>query len=392
MKKYTLFFSAVSFLLGGAFVYFLAHLQHGKDESKSHSVVLMDRNGLQIADRVQLNLDAGLQKIVESELDSAFVALHPKKIIAVLADPKTGEILAMANRPALEGSGPSTPQTDAISFCYGPGSTFKVLAYADFMMNGLGDDKSPIFCENGAFQVGGKTIKDLTPLGNQTPLQILAKSSNIGAAKMALKVGATKYCELIQNFGFGHQTGIDLEGESEGSVIPKEKVDDLTLARMAFGQAVSVTPIQILMAYGAIANGGTLFRPSMIQDQHGIKQNGIRIIPEAVAASLNQALKLAVTDKGTGPLAQIEGIQIAGKTGSSQAINPDGRYSETEYVTSFAGYFPADHPQVVAVVVVDGASVPTESNYGGLIAAPIFAEIAKKTAAYLHLKQPVSSL
>ena len=392
MKKYTLLFCAVAFLMGGAIVYFLGHLQHEKDEAKSPSVVLVDRNGLPIADRVQLNLDAGLQKIVEGELDKAFTRLHPKKIIAVLADPKTGEILAMANRPALAGAGPSTPQTDAVSFCYGPGSTFKVLAFADFMMDARGNDKSPIFCENGAFQVGGKTIKDYTPLGNQTPSEILSKSSNIGAAKMALKVGSAKYCKLMQNFGFGHQTGIDLEGESEGSVISKEKVDDLTLARMAFGQAVSVTPIQILMAYGAIANGGTLFRPSMIQDQHGIKQNGIRIIPEAVAASLNQALKLAVTDKGTGPLAQIEGIQIAGKTGSSQAINPDGRYSETEYVTSFAGYFPADHPQVVAVVVVDGASVPTESNYGGLIAAPIFAEIAKKTAAYLHLKQPVSSL
>jgi len=260
------------------------------------------------------------------------------------------------------------------------------------MMDARGNDKSPIFCENGAFQVGGKTIKDHTPLGNQTPSEILSKSSNIGAAKMALNVGAAKYCELIQNFGFGHQTGIDLEGESEGSVIPKEKADDLTLARMAFGQAVTVTPIQILMAYGTIANGGTLFRPSMIQDQHGIKQNGVRIIPESVAASLNQALKLAVTDKGTGPLAQVEGLQIAGKTGTSQAINPDGRYSETEFVTSFAGYFPADQPQVVAVVVVDRASVPTESNYGGLIAAPIFAEIAKKTAAYLHLKKPIALL
>ena len=209
---------------------------------------------------------------------------------------------------------------------------------------------------------------------------------------MALKVGAAKYCELAQNFGFGHQTGINLEGESEGAFTPKEKVDELTLARMAFGQAVSVTPIQILMAYGAIANGGTLFRPSMIQDQHGIKQTGIRIIPESVAASLHQALKLSVTDKGTGPLAQFEGLQIAGKTGTSQAINPDGRYSETEFVTSFAGYFPADHPQVVAVVVVDGASVPAESNYGGLIAAPIFAEIARKTASYLHLNNPVASL
>ena len=169
MKKYTLVLTVVSFLLGGTFVYFLCHLHHGKEDAKSPSVALVDRKWIPIADRVHLNLDNGLQKIVEAELDKATATLHPKKIIAVMADPRTGEILAMANRPALAGAGQSTPQTDAISFCYSPGSTFKVLAYADFLMNGLGNEKSPIFCENGAFQLGGKIIKDHTPLGNQTP-------------------------------------------------------------------------------------------------------------------------------------------------------------------------------------------------------------------------------
>jgi cell division protein FtsI/penicillin-binding protein 2 len=121
-----------------------------------------------------------------------------------------------------------------------------------------------------------------------------------------------------------------------------------------------------------------------------MKPTGERIMPEGVAASLRDALKLAVTDQGTGPLAQVDGLQVAGKTGTSQAITSDGGHSETEYVTSFAGYFPADHPQVVAVVVVDGASVPVESNYGGLIAAPIFAAIAKQTASYLHLTPSVA--
>jgi len=286
----------------------------------------------------------------------------------------------MANRPAPAAVGPSTPQLDAISYSYEPGSTFKVISYAGFLMNGLGDDKSQIFCENGTFPLEGKVIKDHAPLGNQTPSEILIRSSNIGAAKMALKMGAAKYCALVQSFGFGHQSGIESQGAP----------DDLTLARMSFGQAVSVTPLQLLMAYGAIANGGTLFRPSLSLNQSGMKPTGERIMPEGVAASLRDALKLAVTDQGTGPLAQVDGLQVAGKTGTSQAITSDGGHSETEYVTSFAGYFPADHPQVVAVVVVDGASVPVESNYGGLIAAPIFAAIAKQTASYLHLTPSVA--
>jgi len=378
MKKSTLLFTACGFLFGGAFVYFLGHLQQRKTDAKPSPVTAIDRQGSPMADRVQLTLDTGLQKIVEVELNRSFATLHPKKIIAVLADPRTGEILAMCNRPSPAGA--STAQLDAISFSYEPGSTFKVLSYAGFLMNGLGDEKSQIFCENGTFPLEGKVIKDHAPLGNQTPSEILMRSSNIGAAKMSLKIGATKYCNLIQKFGFGHQTGMESHREP----------DDLTLARMSFGQAVRVTPLQLLMAYGAIANGGTLFRPSMRVNQSGIKPTGERIMPEGVAASLRDALKLAVTDQGTGPLAQVDGLQVAGKTGTSQAVTSDGGHSETEYVTSFAGYFPADHPQVVAVVVVDGASVPVESNYGGLIAAPIFAAIAKQTASYLHLTPSVA--
>ena len=388
MKKSALLLGAFSFLLGGSLVAVGYHWQHNQQESKPDTVAIVNRQELPVPGNAQLTIDTGLQKIVEVELDKSFAALHPKKIIAVLADPRTGEVLAMANRPAAEGA--STPQLDAISFSYEPGSTFKVLSYAGFLMNGLGDDKTQIFCENGTLRLEGKSIKDHAPLGNQTPSEILMRSSNIGAAKMAFKIGADKYCDLVQKFGFGQQTGIGLEGESLGAIIPKEKVDDLTLARMSFGQAVSVTPIQLLMAYGAIANGGTLFRASMTLNQSGMKPTGERIMPEGVAASLRDALKLAVTDQGTAPLARVDGLQVAGKTGTSQAITSDGGHSETEYVTSFAGYFPADHPQVVAVVVVDGASVPVESNYGGLIAAPIFAAIAKQTASYLHLTPSVA--
>jgi len=377
MKRFTFLFSTCAFLLGGGLV---AVICHGQQEANPDPVTVVDRQGPPISSLIHQTLDAGLQKIVEEELDKSFATLHPKKIIAVLADPRTGEILAMANRPAL--AGPSTSQLDAVSFSYEPGSTFKVLSYAGFLMNGLGDEKSQIFCENGTFPLEGKVIKDHAPMGNQTPSEILMRSSNIGAAKMALKIGATKYCDLIQKFGFGHQTGTKSQG------VP----DDLTLARMSFGQAVSVTPIQLLMAYGAIANGGTLFRPSLTLDQSGMKPTGERIMPEGVAASLRDALKLAVTDQGTGPLAQVDGIQVAGKTGTSQAITSEGGHSETEFVTSFAGYFPADHPQVVAVVVVDGASVRVESNYGGRIAAPIFAAIAKQTASYLHLTPPVAEM
>lgn len=319
-------------------------------------------------------IDPRLQKIVEEELEKAEAELHPQKIIAIFADPNTGKILAMASRSEQSGKygqAREKASSDAISFCFEPGSTFKMVACAGFLKEGLGDEKTKIFCENGSFDCEGKTIKDYKPYGDLTPLEILVKSSNIGSAKMGLKLGADKFCATVSSFGFGRKTGIELPGESEGTLVSAGRVDELRLSRMAFGQAAGVTPIQVLMAYAAIANGGILFPPTLVSDPKTLNPTGIRILPEPIAAFIAEALVLSAPE-----LAQVEGLSVAGKTGTAQAIAPDGGYPKNQYVTSFAGYFPAENPKFVGVVVVDRASVDEKINYGGLIAAPIFSRIA----------------
>ena len=277
-------------------------------------------------------IDPHLQRIVEEELEKAAAEIHPQKIIAVFADLKTGKILAMANRPERSGEPGQAHEhvsNDVISFCFEPGSIFKVVACAGFLKEGIGDEKTKIFCENGAFACGGKTIKDYEPYGDLTPLEILVKSSNIGSAKMGLKLGAAKFWETVSSFGFGRKTGIELPGESEGALIQADRVDELVLSRMAFGQAVGVTPIQVLMAYAAIANGGILFPPTLVSDPKAQKPTGVRILPETVAAFIAKALASSVPE-----LAHVDGLSVAGKTGTAQAIAPDGNYACPATITN----------------------------------------------------------
>ena len=274
------------------------------------------------------------------------------------------------------------PGSEALLFDYEPGSIFMMVACAGFLKEGLGDEK--IFCENGAFEFEGKTLRDHKLYGDLTPLEVLVKSSNIGSAKMALKLGKEKFRETAGDFGFGRKTGIALFDESPGIVLPMEKLDDQTLARMGFGQAVCVTPIQLIMAYAAIANGGLLLPPTLVLDPKAPLPKGARILPEAVAGTISKAL----TVDDMWQLGRVEGLSVAGKTGTARAMNPAGGYFEGEYVTSFVGYFPAESPKVICLVVVDQAKVDNKLNYGGLTAAPIFSRIAARSASYLHITKP----
>ena len=377
---------------------------------------VVDRNGVALRDGTlsiaaslagedtRLSIDEGLQKIVEEELSQIQPALQAKKIIVILADPKTGEILAMACRPEPSRGKPQAeqaglptqsgtsiqtgepkvtrrPASQALLFLYEPSSIFKMVACAGFLKEGHGDEK--IFCENGAWAFEGETIRDHKPYGDLTPLEVLVKSSNIGSAKMALKLGKEKFRETAVGFGFGRKTGIALFDESPGILYPVEKLDDLRLARMGMGQSAAVTPIQVLMAYSAIANGGALLPPTLVLDPKAPLPKGVRILPEAIAGAISKALM--VDDMWQ--LGRVEGLSVAGKAGTSQATTPDG-YAEGQWVTSFVGYFPAENPKVIALVVVDQAHVVPELNYGGLTAAPIFSRIAAKAAAHLHITNP----
>ena len=315
-----------------------------------------------------------IQQITDRAVDSAMQSLHPKRIMVIVAEPKTGRILAMTGKK--EGSNKLTD--DPISRFYGPGSTFKPVVAVATLQEGKITPKTEINCEQGAFPFGGKVIKDHQKYGNLTYDQILMKSSNIGAVKMALLLKDAVYFDYVRLFGFGEKTGIAILGEVQGIVNPPSSWDGLTKARMAFGQSVAVTPIQLTMAYCAIANGGKLMKPVIGSEKTTVVR---RACSKKTADLVKNALAKVASDQGTAPLAQVKGVTVGGKTGTSQAITPDGHYATDKYVTSFAGFFPVEKPRYVCVVVVDQADLKPEVNYGGLVAAPIFSDIAKKILA-----------
>jgi cell division protein FtsI/penicillin-binding protein 2 len=316
-----------------------------------------------------------IQKIVDDQVKSAKETLHPKGIFVVVAEPKTGKILGMHG---WEMNIPKQYQSDTgwpARTLFEPGSTFKPVVVAAALEEGKITPKTKIFCENGAFNFKGKTIKDHVGSADLTFDEILAKSSNIGASKIALMLKDSVYYDYVRRFGFGQKTEISEPGENPGIVNPPSKWDELTKTRMAFGQSVAVTPLQLTMAYCALANGGKLMKP-VIGDEKPVLVR--RVCSRGTADRVKNALEKTVSDQGTAPLARVNGVAVGGKTGTAQAITADGHYARDKYWTMFAGFFPVKDPNYVVVVVVDQADLPPEKNYGGLVAAPIFSEIAGK--------------
>ena len=312
-----------------------------------------------------------IQKIADGATTSCMASLHPRRVVVVVAEPTTGKILALSSRRADS----ITTTYDALSWFYEPGSTFKPVIVVAGLEKGVITPKTKINCENGSFTFAGKTIKDHYPSSELTYDEILMKSSNIGASKIALLVKDPVYYDYVRRFGFGEKTGIAIPGEIQGIVNPPSKWDPLTKARMSFGQSVAVTPIQLAMAYCTIANGGLLMKPVIGNEKPVV----VRQVCSSRSANLvKNALKNTVTDQGTAPLARVDGVTVGGKTGTAQAIAPSGGYYADKYITSFAGFFPVEKPRYVVVVVVDQADLPPEKNYGGLVAAPIFSSIASR--------------
>lgn len=310
-----------------------------------------------------------IQKIADTATDSYMTSLHPRRVVVIVAEPKTGKILAISGRS--EGKHPGT--AEAVSWFYEPGSTFKPVVVVAALDKGAISPKTKINCENGAFTVSDKTIKDHYPSGDLTFDEILIKSSNIGAAKMALLLKDPVYFDYIRRFGFGDKTGVAIPGEVQGIVITPQRWDSHTKVRNAFGQSISVTPLQLTMAYCALANGGLLMKPVVGNEKPVVVR---RVCSVGTADRVKIALQGTVSPDGTAPLAKVEGLTVAGKTGTAQAISPQGGYYQDKYITSFAGFFPAEKPKYVVTVVVDQADLLPEKNYGGLVAAPIFADIA----------------
>ena len=352
------------------------------------------RNG----NNVRLTVDMGLQNIVEMEIEAAYKQFKPKSATIILMQPKTGEILAMANRPNFNLNVQADVPEDfrrnrAVSDILEPGSTFKIVTTTAALTEKLVQPHTMINCENGYF--ASVKLHDHHPYPDLSVHDILVKSSNIGVAKLAMQLGDQKFYEYVRRFGFGERTGINLPGEISGIVHPPHKWSKISITRMPMGQEVSATPLQVATAMCAIANGGHLMMPQIIHDitddqGHVLTQfppQEVRTVASKTATdAVRDALVEVVSPRGTATLAQVMGYKVAGKTGTAQKLEADGHYSHDHYVTSFVGFMPADDPAFVALVLIDDPQVSHDKNYGGMVAAPVFSRIGEKAARYLNLK------
>jgi cell division protein FtsI (penicillin-binding protein 3) len=341
---------------------------------------------------LELTLDHRLQYITEKALQKAVDDSKATAGMAVMLDPKTGEVLALANAPrfnpnAPQGASKESFRDRAVSDLFEPGSTFKAFVIASALDRGLITEATEIDCERGAWSVGGRTIHDTHQHGLLTPKGILQLSSNIGAAKVAQKLGRDKLVETYQHFGFGEKFGLGLPGEGKG-VIPYPRAE-ISLATQAFGQGISATAVQVAAAYGALANGGVLMKPYIIS--HVVDADGVtllenkptqvrRVVSEKSARAVVSMLESVVEKDGTAPKARMDEYRVAGKTGTAQKADPVTHGYSDKRVASFIGMVPAEDPRVVIYVVIDE---PKTDVFGGLVAAPAFKEIALATMPIL---------
>jgi cell division protein FtsI (penicillin-binding protein 3) len=351
--------------------------------------------------QVHLTVDLNLQNIVENEIDAAMHDYTPQKATIILMRPQTGEILAMANRPSFDlnqrsEAKPEQMKNRAIIDMMEPGSTFKIVAAAAAVNEHKVSIDSTIFCEHGVWNFGGTPLHDHAAFADLSVKDILVKSSNIGAAKLAVSLGDQKFYEYIRRFGFGERTGIELPGEIPGLVRSPRSWSKISITHIPMGHEIGVTPLQMCVAMSVIANGGKLVTPRIVKSvttSDGKTVSSLspvtlrQVISPQTAKQIGDALRGVVSDQGTAKAAAVPGFVIAGKTGTAQKVDPHGGYEHGHYVVSFAGYLPADKPEFVGLVVLDDAHTSRpELNYGGLVAGPIFSRIAEKAARYLDLE------
>jgi cell division protein FtsI (penicillin-binding protein 3) len=339
---------------------------------------------------VYLTLDHSIQGQVERVLAETRERWAAKSASAVVMDPRTGGILAIANDPGYDANKfPDVSQdrqrNRAVTDTYEPGSTFKIVTISGALQTGL-VTPSTKFTLPYEIQVADRRIHDAEPRGTQTMTtdQILSQSSNVGVVTIAEALGKDRVSEWIDRFGFGHPTGIDYPGESPGIVLPPDKWSGSTIGNVPIGQGIAVTPMQMIAAYGAIANKGVLIEPHLV-DRIGngkrVQPARRRILTKQTADEVRHMLR-EVVEEGSGIAAQVPGYRIAGKTGTAAKPDGAGGYSTSNYVASFVGFVPAKHPRLVILVTVDE---PRGAIWGGVVAAPAFAEIAKFALQYLEI-------
>ena len=349
---------------------------------------------------VVLTVDQGIQHIAEREADRLVEQYQPENLHILIIRPATGEILAMVSRPNFDPNHRDTFQPEAmkeraISDAYEPGSTFKIVTLAAGLNEGVADLGSTFFCENGQMLMAGHWLKDHEPYGLLTLREVIAKSSNIGMAKLATLIGEEKLHHYGRLFGFGARAqkgeGI-LPGETSGTLHPLKKWTKVSLTRFPMGYEIAVTNLQMALAYAAIANGGKRMEPRLIKavvdrDNRVVMQFLPRVVCQVVrpevAKQVTEALRGVVSDEGTAGEAQVPGFEVAGKTGTAQKYTPQGYVNK--YRASFIGYLPAQKPEFVVSILVDDPK--GKKYYGGQVAGPAFREIAKHVAEQLNLNR-----
>lgn len=352
---------------------------------------------------VRLTVDLGIQQIVEEELDAACKTLKPKRACVLMMDPNTGEIMAMANRPVYNPNFPKNAKPDeklnfAVSGAYEPGSTFKTITAAGAMNCGKVNIHTEIFCENGRMSYPGGVLRDHHAYGMLSVEKIIAKSSNIGAVKLALGMGSEKFYTLVRDFGFGARTGIALPGETRGILHPLSSWTPSSMYHIPMGHEVAASPLQVVTATCAIANGGNLMVPQIVRDVTDDAGNVVLdfkpqiaregLVKFNIAMDTNSSLEMVTSKVGTAIRARVPGFKVAGKTGTAQIFNHETKkYSTEDHICSFVGYMPAEAPRFCMIVIIDdSATVNGHSDTGGVVAAPIFSKIAEKVAGHLGLQ------
>jgi cell division protein FtsI (penicillin-binding protein 3) len=350
---------------------------------------------------VVLTIDQSVQYHAERALQAAVERSRAKSGTAIVLDPRTGEILALANAPSFDPNNVAASSAEArsnwaLQNVYEPGSTFKIVAFSAALDRKLAKPEDRIDCQMGAITVAGRVVHDHHPFGSLTISEALAKSSNVGAIKLGIRVGDDSMYDYITRYGFGSRTGIELPGETPGILRKVDRWQPSSIGSIAIGQEIGVTPVQMASAFGAVANNGIRHAPHVIREVRNAAGAVVykaepeqrRVVDAETAVALRSMLE-GVTLRGTAKQAQLDGYSAAGKTGTAQKIDPRTRsYSATKFVASFVGFAPVSNPQVVIIVVIDE---PAGAYHGGDVAAPVFREIAEQVLPGLNVMPDIET-
>src|ERR1700678_2219357 len=352
-------------------------------------------------ENIVLTIDKNIQYIAEKELDQA---IHDTQAIAgtvIVENPHTGEILALANRPTFNPNSrkqitPGALTNRAVSYIYEPGSTFKLVTISAALEEKLTNPNEVFDCQMGSIVYNGMRIRDSKPHGLLPVWGVLAESSDVGAIKIALRLGEDRFYKYIRAYGFGQQTGIELPGETRGLTKPVDRWSKVSIAAISMGQEIGISPLQLISLISTIANDGVHVPPRIVAGTIEPQKSpptiafqpaeGTRVISSLTAAEMREMLQ-GVVLHGTGRKAILEGYSSAGKTGTAQKVDPaTGAYSKTKYVASFAGFAPINDPQIAVVVILDSA---VGLHQGGQVSAPVFQRVMQQTLEYLHVPHDV---